>query len=276
MWFSDNPYMADNNVVTLWLNVTKAPLNDPKVRLAISAGIDRQQLAAQGETDYELPATSSSGLLLPVDQSLLQSQYANDLPATGDAAKVASILTSDGYTKISGKWTKNGQPIKFSIEDPSPYTDYWHRRPADRQPAEQPRASTSRSTASGPRPTGSPTRPTGNFDAMIHWSNKGPTPYYYFDNWMDNSTSAPLGKTAANNYGRFNNPQAQSALTQYVSSTDQRHPAAGAEHAAGHRVHPGAGDPAAVRRGLGRVSTKNYTGWPTQANPYIDPGPNSA
>ena len=45
------PWFSDNNVVTLWLNVTRAPLNDPKVRLAISAGIDRQQLSAQGETE---------------------------------------------------------------------------------------------------------------------------------------------------------------------------------------------------------------------------------
>ena len=79
--FNNNPYMASNNVVTLWLNTTRAPLNDPKVRQALGYAADRQQLADQGETGYEMPATSSSGLLLPVDQSLLQSQYANDLPA---------------------------------------------------------------------------------------------------------------------------------------------------------------------------------------------------
>ncbi|MBV9447542.1 MAG: hypothetical protein JO345_16790, partial [Streptosporangiaceae bacterium] len=39
VWFNNNPYMSSNNVVTLWLNVTKAPLNDPKVRQAISYAI---------------------------------------------------------------------------------------------------------------------------------------------------------------------------------------------------------------------------------------------
>src|SRR5579875_687914 len=73
---------ADNNVVTLWLNVTRPPLNDPKVRLAISAGIDRQQLSVQGETGYEPPATSSSGLLLPVDNALLDPAYAGNLSPT--------------------------------------------------------------------------------------------------------------------------------------------------------------------------------------------------
>jgi len=220
VWFNNTPYMASNNVVTLWLNVTRAPLTDPKVRQAVSYAIDRQQLAAQGETGYELPATSSSGLLLPVDQSLLQSQYANDLPASGDTAKVASILTSAGYTKVNGKWTKNGKTIKFSIEDPIPFSDFW----LDVQLV------TAQLNKLGfdvkAQGIGNPTnwftdQATGNFDAMIRWSNNGPTPYYYFYNWMDNATSAPLGKTAANNFGRFSNPQAQSALTQYVSSTDQ-------------------------------------------------------
>src|SRR5580700_10555284 len=98
-WTSNQPWFASNNVVTLWLNVSKAPLNDPKVRLAISAGINRQQLSDQGETNYEAPATSSSGLLLPVDTALLNSSYTNALSPTTDAAKVSQLLKSDGYTK---------------------------------------------------------------------------------------------------------------------------------------------------------------------------------
>ncbi|MBV9380998.1 MAG: hypothetical protein JO242_10040, partial [Streptosporangiaceae bacterium] len=81
-WTSSQPWFASNNVVTLWLNVAKAPLNDPKVRLAISAGINRAQLSSQGETNYEPPASSSSGLLLPVDNALLNESYSNDLPAS--------------------------------------------------------------------------------------------------------------------------------------------------------------------------------------------------
>ncbi len=134
---TSNPYMTSNNVVTLWLNTTKAPLNDPKVRQAISYAADRQQLADQGETGYELPATSSSGLLLPVDQSLLQSQYANDLPATGDASKVASILTSDGYTKVNGKWTQERQADQLLGRGPDLVQRLLARRPAADGAAEQ-------------------------------------------------------------------------------------------------------------------------------------------
>jgi peptide/nickel transport system substrate-binding protein len=273
VWFNNNPYMASNNVVTLWLNVTRAPLTDPKIRQAISYAVDRRQLASQGETGYELPATSSSGLLLPVDQSLLQSQYANDLPASGDAAKVASILTGDGYTKVNGKWSKNGKTISFSVEDPIPFSDFW----LDVQ------LMTAQLNKQGfdvkADGIGNPTnwftdQATGNFDAMIRWSNNGPTPYYYYDNWMDYATSAPLGKSAANNFGRFNNPQAQSALAQYVSSTDPSTQQSALNTLQNIMSTQVPAIPLLYGASWAEFSTRAYTGWPSEASPYADPGPN--
>src|SRR5580700_759993 len=217
-WTSGQPWFASNNVVTLWLNVTKAPLNDPKVRLAISAGINRQQLSSQGETSYEPPATSSSGLLLPVDSSLLNSSYTNDLSPTTDAAKVSQLLTSDGYTKTGGKWMKNGQPIKFAIEDPSSYTDYATDAALI---ASQLNAEGFEASFDGVQATQwSADFPVGNFQAMIHWGAQGPNPYYYFDNWLDSTLSAPAGQPAGGDYGRFNSPQAQAALAQFAGSNN--------------------------------------------------------
>ena len=75
-------------MVTLWLNTTKAPLNDPEVRLGDQHGIDRQQLSAQGETNYEPPATSSSGLLLPTQAPCSTRPTTTTSPATSNNAKV--------------------------------------------------------------------------------------------------------------------------------------------------------------------------------------------
>src|SRR5215471_17137452 len=215
-WTPNQPWFSDNNVVTLWLNVTKAPLNDPKVRLAISAGINRTQLSVQGETNYEPAATSSGGLLLPIDEKLLDQRFANDLKPTSDSAKVTSLLKGDGWTKVNGKWTKNGKTIKFSIEDPSAYTDY----ATDAQLiATQLNNQGFDVSFKGVQATQwYADYPVGNFDAMIHWSNQGPNPYYYFTNWLDSATSAPIGKPAANDFGRFKSSQAQAALTQFAGS----------------------------------------------------------
>jgi ABC-type transport system substrate-binding protein len=272
-WTSGKPWFSDNNVVTLWLNVTRAPLNDPKVRLAISAGIDRQQLSTQGETDYEPPATSSGGLLLPIDSKLLNPTVANDLSPHSDPAKVSQILTSDGWQKVGGKWTKNGKTIKFAIEDPSAYTDY---------------ATDAQLIATQLNDQGFDVSfhgveatqwysdyPVGNFDAMIHWSNQGPNPYYYFQNWLDNTQTAPIGKPAAGNFGRFNSPQAQQALAQFAGSSDPS-----VQQTALNTLQTVVSTQAPVIPLLYgaawyEYSTRHYTGWPTATNQYNNPVPNS-
>jgi len=272
-WTKDQPWFSDNNVVTLWLNVTRAPLNDPKVRLAISAGINRQQLSVQGETNYEPPATSSGGLLLPIDEKLLDSRYANDLKPTSDPGTVTSLLKSDGWTKVNGKWTKNGKTIKFSIEDPSAYTDY----ATDAQLiATQLNNQGFDVSFKGVQATQwYADYPVGNFDAMIHWSNQGPNPYYYFTNWLDNSTSAPIGKPAANNYGRFNSPAAQQAIQQFAGTNDPAEQQKALNTLQEIVSTQAPVIPLLYGAAWYEYSTKHYTGWPTVGNQYNNPVPNS-
>jgi peptide/nickel transport system substrate-binding protein len=272
-WTSGQPWFSDNNVVTLWLNVNHAPLNDPKVRLAISAGIDRQQLSTQGETGYEPVATSASGLLLPVDNALLDSSFANDIKPTSDAAKVAQILQSDGWKKVNGKWTKSGKTIKFAIEDPSSYTDY----ATDAQLiATQLNAEGFDVSFNGVLATKwYADYPVGNFDAMIHWSNQGPNPYYYFQNWLDSTQTAPVGKPAAADFGRFHSAAAQSALAQFASSNSTSTQQAALNTLEGIVASQAPVIPLLYGAAWYEYSTKHYTGWPTASNQYMNPVPNS-
>jgi len=272
-WTSGQPWFSDNNVVTLWLNVTRAPLNDPKVRRAISAGINRQQLSVQGETNYEPPATSSGGLLLPIDDKLLDSRFANDLQTTSDPATVTSLLKSDGWTKVNGKWTKNGKTIKFSIEDPSAYTDY----ATDAQLiATQLNNMGFDVSFKGVQATQwYADYPVGNFDAMIHWSNQGPNPYYYFQNWLDNSQSAPVGKPAANDFGRFNSPAAQQAMAQFAGTNDPAEQQKALNTLQEIVSTQAPVIPLLYGAAWYEYSTKHYTGWPTEGNQYNNPVPNS-
>src|SRR6266699_3023721 len=116
-WLAGTPFFNANNVVSLFVNTQKAPLSDPAVRQAIEFGINRQQLSTQAETGYELPASSTSGLMLPANSAFQDAALANNLPPTGDAAKVASTLQADGWAKVNGKWTKNGKTLAFKISD---------------------------------------------------------------------------------------------------------------------------------------------------------------
>ncbi len=268
------PYYTANNLVSLIFNVTKPPLNDPAVRQAISYGINRQQLSAQGETGYELPASSTSGLLLPSDSSSLLPSLANNLPATGDASKVSSILTADGWSQAGGKWTKGGQQITFSIADPIPYSDYYLDAQAI---AKQLNALGFNVTVNG---IGVATVwngdvADGNFDATIHWSNQGPGGYYIYDGLLDSSLTAPVGQPAANDLGRWNDPATQAALAQYAGSNS-----ASAQQSAIDSLEnimntqtPVA--PLLYGAAWWQYSTRDYTGWPSSSNPFMNPSTNS-
>lgn len=273
-WYAKAPYLTANNVVSLIFNVNKAPLNDPAVRQAISYAINRQQLSSQGETGYELPETSTSGLLLPSASSYLTPALANNIPPTGDPAKVTSILTAAGYKKVNGKWSKGGKAISFSISDPIPYSDYY----LDAQDiAHQLNPLGFNVTVNGiSNPAvwdGDVTN--GTFDTAIHWSNQGPTPYQIYDNWMDDSLTAPTGKPAAGDLGRYKNAAAQAALAAYAAGAT-----ASAQHAAISKLENIMNTQVPVAPLLQgadwyEFSTKDYVGWESASNPFMNPTPGS-
>ena len=272
-WTPSPPYFADTNVVGLYLNVTVPPLNDPKVRQAISYGINRDALSTDGEAGYEPAASSSGGLILPTDSSLLDRAYANDLPPTGDAAKVSQILASDGYTRAGGHWVKNGQPIKFSIEDPDDYTDY----AADAQ------LIASELNALGFEVSFKGVQdaqwyadyPVGHFDSMIHWGAQGPNPIYYFENWLDYSQSGLVGKSAGSDWERFDSPAAQAALTRFEGTDDPAEQQQALYTLQGIMSAQAPVIPLVYGAAWYEYSTKKYTGWPTQSDQYTNPVPNA-
>jgi peptide/nickel transport system substrate-binding protein len=275
-WQSSVPYLSDNNVVGLWFNVTKKPLSDPAVRQAISYGIDREALSVDGESNTEPVETTSSGLMLPADQSYLNPSLAGDLPSGSDSAKVKSILTADGYTMAGKFWEKGGQKIAFSIMDPVQYSDYYE----DSQLiAQQLNAEGFDVTVDGiPGTNGGNVWAgyvnDGDFSAAIHWGAQGLTPYFFYNNWMNYSQSAPVGKTAGGDWGRFDDPAAQAALNEYASTnnaTTQAQAITKLENIMSTQV-PVA--PLLLGAAWAEVSTRDYTGWPSASNEYMDPGPN--
>jgi peptide/nickel transport system substrate-binding protein len=273
-WFPSAPYLTANNLVSLIFNVTKAPLNDPAVRQAVSYAIDRQALSTHGETGYELPVTSTSGLLLPSANSYLSPSLANSLPSAGDPAKAASILTADGWKKVGGKWTKNGKTISFSISDPIPYSDYY----LDAQLiAKQLSSIGFNVTVNG---IGNPTVwngdvTNGTFDTAIHWSNQGPGPFYIYDSLLDSSLTAPVGKPAANDLGRWNNAATQAALAQYAGTNSTSVQQAAVTKLENIMTTQAPVAPLLYGAAWWEFSTRDYTGWPSSSNPYMNPSTNS-
>ncbi|MBW4029864.1 MAG: ABC transporter substrate-binding protein [Acidobacteria bacterium] len=268
-------YFAPGNTVTLTFNVKYGALSDPIVRQAISAGINRAQLATKGESGYELPATSSSGLILPNQAAYLAASAKNDLASTSDPSKVASLLSSDGYTKnASGMWAKNGQEITFNIEDPTAYSDYY----ADAQLiANSLQAVGINATVDGVQASQwYSDLAAGTFQSAIHWGAGGANPFQQYQNWLDyNTFVAPSPTSASGDFGRYQSSAAQSALTQLeTTSPTNKAAVTSATRVLGSIVTqqvPVA--PLLYGADWNIYSTAHFTGWVTAANPYMDPSP---
>jgi peptide/nickel transport system substrate-binding protein len=271
---TNHTFFAPGNTVTLQFNVTKAPLNDPKVRAAISAGINRKELGIKGESGYEQPATSLSGLILPNQSGYLGSQFKNDIKATNDPAMVKKILKADGYKKNSqGFYAKNGKEIKFTIEDPISYSDYY----ADAQlMSSELKSEGIDATVYGVQPSQWYTDSAdGNFTTIEHWGNGGTNPYTQYDNWLDYTTSAPIGKSAVADYGRYHNAAVQADLTKLAGTNPTDTAAVKAASLPLEKVVATQLPVIPLLYGATwcEYSTANYTGFPTPSNPYMDPAP---
>ena len=269
-------YFAGGNTVTLMFNTTgTGPLSDPVVRAAISAGVDRTALSKKGESGYELPATSSSGLILPNQGAFQSASSKNDLSAGSNPTKVASLLSGDGYAKVGAFWEKNGQKITFNIEDPTAYSDYY----ADAQLISNSlQAVGINATVDGVQASQwYSDLAAGTFQSAIHWGAGGANPFVQYQNWLDyNTFVAPSPTSASGDFGRYKSTTAQSALKKLETTNPLNVGAVkSAVQALGNILTtqvPVA--PLLYGADWNVYSTAHFTGWVTAANPYMNPSPN--
>jgi peptide/nickel transport system substrate-binding protein len=267
-------YFAPGSTVTLEFNVTKWPFTNIAVRQAVSAGVNRSALSIKGETGYEAPATSLSALILPSQASYLGSQYKNDVKATNQPKTVKSIMTKAGFKKNKqGYYALKGKVVKFSMEDPIAYSDYY----ADIQlMSSELKSEGIDATVDGVEASQWYTDSAdGNFDAIEHWGNGGTDPYTQFDNWFDYTNSAAIGKSANADYGRYHNGSVQSLLSK-LSATDPSNTAAvKAATLPLEKIEATTLPVVPLLYGADwdEYSTANFTGFVTAANPYADPSP---
>jgi ABC-type transport system substrate-binding protein len=270
------PYFPASNTVVLMLNNkdSKSPfLGDAKVRKAISAALDRQSMATQCETNYELPASSSGGLTLPIDQSFLNSSTTNDLKASPDQATVQSIMQGDGFAMSGGKWTKGGQTVKFTIIDPNSFTDYW----CDAQAMVQELTTAGFDVSDNGAftyTTWNEAITTGGFDAALHWG-QGSTPFQRLQYILDYSQSQPVGTAAAGDFDRYDSPAADAAISQFenATSTSDEQTALNTMQQVFSQDAPAI--PVLYGAAWYEYTDSNFTGWPTSSNAFINPSPNS-
>ncbi|MGH3167898.1 MAG: hypothetical protein ACRDN0_18680, partial [Trebonia sp.] len=160
----------------------------------------------------------------------------------------------------------NGKPLAFSIEDPTPYTDFITDDQIMAQELKQVGMDVTVSGTSVQKWTTD--LATGNFQSIAHWGNGGTSPYYLYDSWLDTDLTAPVGKTATGDYERYNNPTAEADLKSFASTTNtatQLQDVVSMEKIVATQLPV---IPIFYGVAWFEYNSSKFTGWPTQSNAY--------
>jgi len=107
---------------------------------------------------------------------------------------------------------------------------------------------------------------SGNFQLTSHWSNGGLTPYNMYEGWLDSSLAT--GNAATGDYERLNSPAMNAALATLAGAETTAQQTAALAPIAQFVAANLPIIPTTTASQWFEYNSQNYTGWPTQDNPY--------
>jgi peptide/nickel transport system substrate-binding protein len=249
-------------------NLTKWPTNQLAVRQAISLAVNRTLLSSEGEAGLASPITESGGLTLPTFQAWAGPVASATMPSTSNPAAAEQVLEKAGFTKGSnGFFEKGGQTVAVTIIAPTAYTDMSE---VDSIAAQELKGAGIDATFEGLSVDAwNADVADGDFSMTEHWSNGGISPYNMYDGWLNSAlSSGPAATAAVGDYERLSDPALNADLATLAGATtvaEQSTDLVPLEQyvAANLPVIPVTTAPEWFE-----YNSQNYTGWPSQSNPY--------
>ena len=253
----------------LWFNTTVKPWDNQYLRQAVGMVINRADIFNEGESGYFKPEIDSvTGLPSPAGDTFISAQY-KGVNGQKSAADAKTLLTSHGFTyNGSTLMDPSGKAVTLSLTDPAGWSDYQ----TDLSIISDNLKSIGISATIDKADTDAwfSNIASGKFQAAMHWSNGGSTPYDMYENIMDGADLVPVGQAAnSGNYGRFNSPQATAALKDYANATDDATRTTALQTLEQIMVQQAPMIPTSAGNYGAEYSTKHWTGWPDDSNPYM-------
>ena len=260
--------------INIWFNTTIAPLDNKLVRQAFAYAIDRDAVSKKGESGYEPPG-NQTGVLSPTFDSWIDKSQSAKYSYKFNPTKAASLLQQAGFTKGSdGIYAdSSGKKLSFSIINIAGYTDWVASVAVIKDNLKQVGIELKDANLDS----------QAYFDKLFNGdfqlaygslnTSPGPTPYYELRNTLHSGTTAPIGQSAAGDYGRYKNSAIDTLLDQFggTADTTKQHDIIKQVEAAMLEDVP----VIPVTEGVAwyQYSTKDFGGWPTKDDPYAAPAP---
>jgi len=264
-------FPAGLGIDQLVLNTAKAPFDDVAVRRAVNQVLDRAKASKIAESGIFPELTSVTAIPTPAGDSFISDKYQGQTYKV-DVEGAKKTLTDAGYKYQGDKLIgKDGKPVSIVLQDPSGWNDYITSLQLISDSLK-----TIGITAKVETPnvdTWTENLNVGNFDAALHWTNGGITPYEMYSNMFDPNYYVPVGKTASWNYGRFQNDDAKAAFSSYLKATDDAGRKTALDTLQDIYVDQVPALGVDARPAGAEMSTKYWTGWPSDDDAYANPQP---
>lgn len=257
----------------LYLNNETKPFSDVAFRKALNLVVDRAQISELAGSGVWPVIDSVTGMPMPSGEQYLAPEFeGEELKVDVDEAK--QILTDAGYTwNGSDKLVDpDGEVVTFELVNPAGWNDYLTALDLIKTGAAELGVDATVNAANQDA-WFNDIIPFGNFQATLHWTDGGATPWNMYANLMDGNSYVPLGETATWNFGRYKNDAVTQALADFKGASDDAARQTAIETIQKAYVEDVPGLVIWSRPAVAQYSTKNYTGFPTADDLYANPQP---
>ncbi|GIT78761.1 peptide ABC transporter substrate-binding protein [Leifsonia sp. LS1] len=255
------------------VNTTKAPFDNVAFRKAVNMVVDRKAHAEKARSNAGPELKNVTGIPQPTGDQYIAPEY-KDTEFTVDVDGAKKVLTDAGYTWKDGALIDpSGKPVSFTLQDPQGWNDY--------VTGIQLVATQVKSTLGADAKVATPDADTwttniatGNFDAALHWSGSGSNPWHIYDDVMNGAylDQAADGKVA-DNFGRYNNPEANALLKEYAQASDDATRTAALNKIQKIFVEDVPAIAIGTHPQLAEYNTRKYVGWPSESDQYATADP---
>jgi peptide/nickel transport system substrate-binding protein len=262
-------WFPPGGTIGLYLNLTKAPYSNVNFRTGLSLALDRTTIATKAVNGY-LDQASMSGLILPNLKKWLDPSLPNQGNVKQDTPAAQAAFAQAGYTLQAGKLIgKDGKQASMTIVMPGNFSDWVA---AAKEVVNQLGSVGINATLDLPQYAQySQTIQAGTFNAAIGGFGGTGDPYTDYSLALSSSFATPVNTPTANNFERFKDPSVDQALATLASATDSSAQLQ-ATYALEQVMYKAIPIVLMYYGGSwGLFSTKNFTGWPSAANPYTLP-----
>lgn len=262
-------WFPPGGIVSLYPNLTKKPFDDVNFRKGLSYAINRDKIAKDAELGY-VDGASQAGLLLPNWEDWVNEDIPNQGKVEQDTDKALEYFAKAGYTQKDGKLVDaSGKQLELNITVPNGYTD-WLRGMQSVQSQLGKLGITVKLTQ--PQPAAyTQAQNNGDFDLIVSSFGGTGSLYQDFNNLLNSEFATPVGTSTSANFERYKSDEADQLLAQLRAAADEDEQKEIVDQLQ-QIVYDEVPVVTMFYGGLwGLYSDKNFTGWPSEDNPYAPP-----